>query len=227
MTNIAPAPDAKKKRGCLFYAGIAAGLLFLGGLAAAVALGGAAKRAIKAYTAADAAPLPAWTPPPGGFPGLEERVKIFKDALRSSQASAPLELSGDELNALIAREPVLKPLEGRLRVAIEGDRLEIRVSAPLEGSGIPFTGGRHFNGSTVLKISLDAGVFVVTADSVTVNGAPLPESVMSRLRNENLARDVYRRPQTAEVLRRIDSIRVKDGKLSVALRPKAAEKDSR
>ncbi len=90
------------------------------------------------------------------------------------------------------------------------------MSIPLH---LPFVKGRYLNGAASFKASLENGVLIVTAHSIEVKGKPLPEPFMSQLRNENLAKDAYRDPKNAESLRKIESIEVKDGKLTIKPRP--------
>ncbi len=45
---------------------------------------------------------------------------------------------------------------------------------------------------------------------------------MTNLRQQNLAQDVYKNPENAQQIRNLESIEIKDGKLIIKPRPKAA-----
>lgn len=224
ITPTTPEPSpvpGKKNRGCLFYAGVAAGVFLAVALLSSVILINGARNLLKAYTGTSAIALPAASMPAAESEALAERVKAFKESFATSRSAASLVLGEEEINAFIARDPNLKPLEGKLHIALEGDTIKGRMSVPLDGTGIPFTQGRFLNGEVAFKASLDNGILIATVDSLVLNGKPFPEPVMSALRSENLARDIYRRPNTAEALRKFESIQVKDGKLSIKLRPQS------
>lgn len=71
--------------------------------------------------------------------------------------------------------------------------------------------GRFVTGKASFKVSLENGLLLVFADSVIVNGQPLPEQVMIGLRNINLAARAMEKKETIEKLRKIGGLVVKDG----------------
>ena len=78
---------------------------------------------------------------------------------------------------------------------MNGNEVKGLVSIPLSGLG--WLGkGRYLNGDATFKVSLENGVLMVTAEQIQVKGVPIPESVMSQLRSENLAQDAYKDPET-------------------------------
>lgn len=199
---------AKKPRGFLFYAAVAAAVLLASSLAAAVGLGLYARSFIIAHTDAAPTPLP---PAPEmtdvEYAALEKKV----DAFREGTGDSALALRAADINALLARRSSPGDRVGdMLRVAIEGDKLRGDVSLPLDKSPLPLPRGRFLNGSASFFVSMKNGVLIVTADAVSLRGRPLPPALLARLRSENLARDAYRNPKSAEALRRIDSIEIKD-----------------
>jgi hypothetical protein len=141
---------------------------------------------------------------------LHKRFNDFNEALEAQKPVEPLTLNSDELNVLLEDNPDVKD---HVHVDIKGDKIDGRVSLPL--------GGRFLNGSAELKVSLENGVLIVLADSISVKGRPLPDSVMQGFRSQNLAQDAYKNPKNAEFLRKIDSVEVKDGTITVKARPKA------
>jgi hypothetical protein len=171
-------------------------------------------RIVEQYT--DTAPmaLPQPNLDAGQVQALKQRVDDFKKASEDGQ-DATLTLTGDELTALLQRDENFKD---RVAVTIEGDKLKGLVSLPFDFPGL---GRRYFNGSATFKASLEDGVLIVTVDQAEVKGQPVPENVMEHLRKENLAKDAYKDEENARVLRRLKSLKIKDGTIIIQSRAKS------
>ena len=61
-------------------------------------------------------------------------------------------------------------------------------------------------------------VLVVTLDSASVKGDPLPGWIVDKMREQNLAKDLYDRPQNAGLIARLESIEVGDGRITIVPR---------
>ena len=214
-----PAPEIKKRRGCFFYGCLSVVvLLFIVGIMALLLIN-YARNLINTYTDTSPMAMPGVEMPAADYAALEKRVETFKENLDQQKAVSPLVLSGEEINALIAHQPDTKGLKDRFHIAIEGDKIKGQVSIPLGELRLPFTKGRYLNGAAAFKASLQNGILMVTAESIEVKGKPLPETFMSEVRKENLAKDASRNPKHAEALRKIESLEVKDGKIIIKPRP--------
>jgi hypothetical protein len=216
--------QANRGRGCFFYGCLAAVVMVIVGL-----IGGYlgvryfVNKLVNTYT--DTAPLaiPTVETTQAEADALLERVRVFKNALAGGTAQ-PLAIGTRELNTLIAFSPDFKDLKGKAYVDIEGDRLRGQISLPLDQ--LPFLGakGRYLNGEASLKASLENGILVVTLDSLKVKGKDAPAEVLAALRKENLAKDIYRNPDTAKILGLLETIEIKDDKLTIRPRATAVEK---
>jgi hypothetical protein len=175
------------------------------------------------YTATAPRDLPKVEMPAEQRKILKDRVEAFRDAVKAGTPTEPLELTSNDLNALIEEEPDLK---GKIYVKIDGSEIKGQVSFPLEKIGLSMFKGRYLNGEADLKASLSDGILIVTLDSFEVNGKRPPDNVMTQIRQENLAKDAYKNPQNAEMLRKIESLEVKDGKIILKVRAKAASSTS-
>ena len=82
--------------------------------------------------------------------------------------------------------------------------------------------GRYLNGEADLKASLKDGVLIVTLDSIEVNGKKPPDEIMNEMRKQNLAKDAYKDAKNAEMIRKLESLEVKDGKIILKVRAKTA-----
>jgi hypothetical protein len=152
---------------------------------------------------------------------VRDRVNAFRKALEEGTAVDPLVLDSDDLNALIEEN---RDLRGRLFARVEGDKLKGQISIPLDKLKIGMLNGRYLNGEAELKASLSDGILVVTLDTLEVNGKRPPERFLSELRKQNLAKDAYDNPDNAQLIRRFESLEIKDGK--ILLKPRIRAKSS-
>src|SRR6266542_3034219 len=130
------APPTAKGRGCFFYGCTAAIVIMVFmGIAGFLVFRYAVNKFVafaEQYTENKPMTLPQVQLSSTDYQQLDQRVGAFTDALSARKASAPLVLTGDEINALIANHPAWKQLKGRVFVAIEGDRIKGRVSIPID-----------------------------------------------------------------------------------------------
>jgi hypothetical protein len=104
---------------------------------------------------------------------VQERWQDFEQKTRAGQ-SAQIELSADDINALIATS---EDVRGKVFVAMDGDRLRLQVSVPLG----EFFGrsGYYFNGDVIIELegaqSLDGPRF----SRITVNGDQVPSDFLN------------------------------------------------
>lgn len=146
---------------------------------------------------------------------LHDRVDTFQDAVRDDEPTAPLELSGDELNALIETDPAFAALKNHIYVSIEGNQLRAQVSFPAEDIGLDALRGRYINASGVFDAALTNDQLRITAESLTAKGKPVPRHVMRRIAAQNLAAKFNEDPRAGTGLKKIQSIEIKNGKLVI------------
>lgn len=209
----------KKGRGCFFYGCLTLVVVFLVGvLAVFFGVRHFINQAVEKYTDTTPMSLPKVEISMAEANAAAEKVKAFKTALDSGVAAAPLALTEKELNALIANSPDFAELKDRVYVAIAGDQLKGQVSIPIDRFPIGRTKGRYLNGAAGIKVSMENGVLLVTLQSLEVKGEPVPEQFLSALRQQNLAQEVYKDVQRAELLRKLESVEVKDDALQLKAR---------
>ncbi|MFO0890522.1 MAG: hypothetical protein U0790_15440 [Isosphaeraceae bacterium] len=203
-----------RQRGCFFYgcviASILAALLLIALAVGAFFFMRFLSGVVDEWTSPSPMELPRVQIPEEDRQSVRRRVDEFRKAVESGTADEPLVLSSDNLNALIEEN---EDLRGKIFARIEGDKLKARVSIPLDRLGVGMLRGRYLNGEAELKASLSQGVLVVTLDSVEVNGKRLPENLLQELRDQNLAKDAYNNPRHAGLIRRFESLEIKDGRI--------------
>ncbi len=209
--------QASKGRGCFFYGCLTAVVLFI-----VVAVGGylaarATIRQISKFTQATPTALPKVDLPADELRTLRDRVGGFKQAVADQKPTDALVLTEREINALIGSDPDFAQLKDRVYVSLPGDEVKGQVSLPI--NRWPFK-GRYLNGEATFKVALANGVLFVTVQSLRVGNDTVPDQFMQGFQQQNLAQDVNNDPQKAAALSKLESIEVKDGKLTLKAKAK-------
>jgi hypothetical protein len=217
-------PPVKKPRGCFFYgciSAIALMMLMLGGLFLGYL---SFRKMLLYYTDTKPLPLPVVQMSPDDIKKLHERLDNFDKALKEHRATPPLELSGDDLNALIATSPGGQVWTGRVYVSIEGERITGQISVPMEKLRLGIFRGRFLNGSATFKVGLTNGFLHVTIPEITVKGHSLPSVYMEQIRQIDWAQGATDDANTKSEVERYEEIKVENGKLIII--PKKPETDT-
>jgi hypothetical protein len=212
-------PQTGKGRGCFFYGCLTLVVLFLVtavGLFFGVRY--AVNRMVEQYTAAAPMAIPKAEATPEEIKVVQDQFSVFRDAIAAGQPAKALALSQKDLNLLINNSPALTQFKDNIFVTVQSNAIKATLSLPLESLGIKKLKGRYLNGAAEVKAALANGALLVTLQSLEVNGKPVPEQMMAGIRQQNLAKDVYKDAKSMQVLERLDSIEVKDGKVVVTPR---------
>ncbi|MEM6799254.1 MAG: hypothetical protein AAF589_07040 [Planctomycetota bacterium] len=214
-----PQGDAKQKKGWGCFAYGCLGLVLLtvlvvvgGGLAAYFGIRGA----VQAYTAEAPAEIPVVEASEEELAEIQERIDNLTAAAEAGAAPPDMELTADDLNALIAANEDLK---GKVFVRIEGGKVGGDVSMPADA--LPGGKDRHFNASASFNVYCQDGTLIVTLADAEVNGEPLPPQFTEALASENLAKEFASEPEVQKFLQNVESIEVKEDK--IILRGKKAD----
>jgi hypothetical protein len=205
-------PQTPKKRGCLFYGCLTAVILTVVVAAGVYFAARYFMNQIARFTQATPMTLPMVEMAPEDLSKLRARVEAFKQTVADQKAVAPLVLTEQEINALIGSDPDFAELKGKVYVALPGDEVKGQVSIPLQTGPLK---GRYLNGEATFQVSLANGVLFVMVKSMQVGNDPLPEAFMQGFRQQNLAQGVNADPQKAAALSKLETIEVKDGKLTI------------
>jgi hypothetical protein len=218
--------EKSKSQACLYgclalvvVACLLAVLAVAGGLAAWKMGGQFVQDAVEKYTDTSPRQLPRPNLTPEQANNLFSRLDAFKSALDGQDGVDTVELSGDELNTFLEYQPELRHLSEFVYLTIHEDKVGGSISYPLEQLPLPpmfGLQGRYLNGTAVFSVSLANGRLEVYVDDIMVKGERLPDEFMTLVRSENLAADWE--PEMREVVRKINEIKVKDGKLTAVLK---------
>jgi hypothetical protein len=215
------AEPPRKPRGCLFYGCLIAGIL---ALLTVLTIAGLTYLGVRAYfnvrdqyTSPTPMVLPKLEMSDEERKALRDRIDAFSDALEDGEDAEPLVLTGDELNAFLLEDSEMKD---RIHFFVEGDQLKGEMSVPLGETGLPGLKGRYLNGKATFRASLQNGQLVINAESAEINGQPIGEPFMADFRKVNLVEDAMDKPITARILRSLQRVEIKDGKVIITPMPK-------
>lgn len=207
-------PQQRRRRGCLFFFGLAAVVLIV--VLLGVYLGFRyAKGIVNQLTDTEPLHLPSVHLPQAQMFQLHDRVETFQDSVRDGEPTGPLELSADEVNALIETDPALAALKNHAYVSFDGNQLRAQVSFPAEDLGLAALRGRYINANGVFDAALTNDQLRITALSLTAKGKPVARHVMRRIAAQNLAARFNEDPRAGAGLKKIQSIEIKNGKLII------------
>ncbi len=208
----------RKRRTLLWYIGLVLIGLALLGLTGVTALFLYWRSLIHTYTVTTPVPLAEVRGSDLERSALLMRWALFYETVRQGLPADPIEFTADELNLLIAGNP---EMEERLRVELTNGNLYARFHLSLGESGRKELQGRYLHGKARLQVDLSDGWLTVTVAEAEANGRPIPNWMLRRIQQENLARDLDRNAEVQEFLRQLAAIEVSGDRL--ILRPIAAE----
>ncbi|MDF1657128.1 MAG: hypothetical protein P1U58_05920 [Verrucomicrobiales bacterium] len=156
---------------------------------------------------------------------IESAVKRFDEfsvAMENGDVTGPIELTDEDINALIANHPKFSAVSDSMVVSIEGDQLTSEVSVSLNDLDIPESfisdaiAGKFFNGEVTLRAQMQGGQPALFIDGLSIGGKPIPAQFMSELSKENILKEASSDPELKPYLDKIGDLRVESGKLIIA-----------
>ena len=205
----------KPRRGCLFYGcitGVVLLVIVLGTLMVGLHY---VKTLVNRYTDTRPVELPTVQVSQAEAAQMKERFEAFQQAVREQRATKPLVLSADDINALITSGGEQQAWKGKVYVSLDGDQLKGELSVPLQDVGLSAFAGRYLNGSATFNLSFRDGRLSVTPQTILAKRQPLPDVFMQQIRKQNLAIALTNDPSAAAVLKGLEQIQVKEGKLVI------------
>jgi hypothetical protein len=212
----------KRKKGCLFYGcltSIILGLVLFVAVPLAIYYGVnvAVGKFVENYSDVDPIELPTIEMAEADLTMLKQRVETFREAIKNKEASPPLELSAEEINALIFHDKQLEKLKGKAYLEIEGNALKGKVSIPLNELNLDSDVPRYINGSGAFEVSISNGNLSVILQSLEIKGKSLPAPIQNVIQGKNLFENAQWDPDTERLIKRLKTFEIRDGKLLLEL----------
>jgi len=218
-----PPPDApvEKKRGmgcwgcgCLILALVA--VLFLGLVA-----GGAYLLYSEAVSLTSTTPatVPSFTGTDDVYQTAREKLSGFDHDLKNHQA-ATIQLSADEINALISRDPDFIENKIHLYVTLSNDQARAQISLPVSFFQLGILRDRYLNADTSFGLNFDPSAKTLNLDlrsaqvgdrDIPADYLPMTQNEINQVFNQMMQKD----PNFEDFLQQAKSIRIKDGELVI------------
>ena len=116
--------------------------------------------------------LPAATPSEQDQQTVITKWEEFDRRARAHEA-ARVEFTADELNALVAAEPMLR---GKAHISLEGDIARLKVSIPLTHTR--WLDGRYMNGECTVQSGMTGEPSELRITNIVINDRPVPDEVL-------------------------------------------------
>lgn len=116
--------------------------------------------------------LPAATPTEQEQQAALAKWEAFDKRARARE-SARVEFTADELNALVAAEPMLR---GKAHVTLEGDIARLKVSIPFTNTR--WLDGHYMNGECTVQSGVTDEPSELRITNIVVNDRPVPDEVL-------------------------------------------------
>lgn len=214
-TWIEPPPPQKGKgcfaKGCIillvfaFLLAIACGVGLYWGFRHHSAVMHGVYWATKAHVVADSPKeVPVYEAPQAEIQVVKERWVNFKDTIQQ-QGSAEIELTANDLNSLIQSN---RRLRGNVFVSIEGDRIHVQTSVPLQEYARQK--GYYLNADIFIEYPGAHSLDDPPLKGIVINGRALPSDVLTWQYNSQPLRNYLRQFQLNNSL---GSVEIRDGKI--------------
>ena len=149
-------------------------------------------------------PVPEFNPSNQQIQLVQERWQDFEQKTRAGQ-SAEIELSADDINALIATS---EDVRGKVFASIDRDQLRLQVSVPIG----KFFGrqGYYFNGDVIIELEGAQSLEGPRISRITVKGEQVPTDFLNwKYRSRQLREYLAEQGNVYE----IDSTEIREGKV--------------
>lgn len=220
MANPSPVVTQKKKGlgccgcGCLILALLL--LLFLGAIGL---IGYSLYQETLSVTTTTAANIPTYDGGPDAYATVQQKISAFNHDIHQ-HLPASLQLSGNELNTVIAHDAVFTTYKIRLFVTLENDQARLQASVPTDAFTDGAIKGRYLNGDTTFSMKFDPSPKTLnfTLQDLSLNekqtdskNLPTIGSALSTILNGIMQGD----PDLKLVLDQAKTIEVRNGMLTI------------
>lgn len=175
---------------------------------------------LDAFTESEARPIPEVTMTGEEQTAAEEKLSHFMTALKAEENDEKVfEFTGQEINVMLRSNEAAAALGESVHVTIENGVVTGEVSLDIgQLIPLPFLQGRFANGEATFSISSrDERLFVFVED-FRVKGEQVPEEVLQKFRQTNLAEDAMSDPDFRAFMQNVDAVDVVGDKLVVTLK---------
>jgi len=173
------------------------------------------------FTSTKAASIPPFNGDDGFYQGVKQKIADFDHDLKAHQ-SATIRLNGDEINAVLGRDPYLSAHQVHLFVSIVNDQAFMQGSLPMSVN--PLTqalfSGRYLNFDGAFGLDFNSGnkSLNLILHRLQVGDQTVPDNSISVLQSEFtpiLNAELQKDPDSKSLMDQAKSIRLENGELVI------------
>lgn len=173
---------------------------------------------VRGYLADQPANIRVYPATDAEYQAVEQKLAPFLQGIETNRR-ATVELTGDELNTLVAREPGFSGLRGKAYFSLAQGYLTMDFSRSLGNDRRART--YYLNGKVTTAVNVDAGEVKVSPQSAKINGQAVPAWIMQAFNNRDfmkqsggiLDEEINRNPKLRDFLRHLRKAHVDGEKL--------------
>jgi hypothetical protein len=225
-----PAPPKKRGLGCLGCGCLVLVLLLVLVIALIAATGYMTYTQVLSYSTTTPASVPSSHATDDDYQAARHKLADFDHDLQNHQA-ATIQLSGDEINALIERDPDITKNNIQAFVTLDGAESRLQATVPVAALSNGLVTGRYFNFDATFDVHLDAATksLLVNFDTLKFGDKTLlnPASAnnpstrplilwYTAMFNQSINASIRKSPDGAALLDEAKSIEIQNGQLVIS-----------
>jgi hypothetical protein len=214
-----PAPKKKSGLGCLGCGCLVLALLAILFVALVGGGGYMVYQKVLNLTSPTAATIPSFNGTDDVYNAAKQKVSAFQYDVANHQP-ATIQLSADEINTLITRNPDLIQQQARYFFTLTNDQAEVQGSIPTDTFTAGLFKGRYFNFDTTfgLGFNSDSKNIDLMLHHLQIGDQTTPQNLLPTVQAELaplLNMEMQKNEMTKNLLLQAKSIQVKDGQLVI------------
>ena len=218
-TTPPPAPPKKRGLGCLGCGCLVLALLVILFLALVAGIGYLGYTKVVSLTSTTPAAVPSSEGSNDLYLATKQKLADFDHDVQNHQA-ATIQLSADEINILIARDPEVIKNNIHAFVTLTDDRARLQGSIPTNSFAQGFLKDRYFNFDTTFGLSFnsDTRSLDLALHHVQIGDQTTPQNLLPTLQAELtplLNSKLQQYPAAKDFFQQTKSIGIKDGELVI------------
>ena len=146
---------------------------------------------------------------------LATKYNTVKDVVKNHKKTE-LQFTSEEFSQMLAYSPETKRYANQSRFWLEGDKIKADLSISLDR--IPQMRGRYLNGLFTFSVEVQDGNIRYHVDECLVKGQPVNPMYLKLLNSQNVENILMQHSRTSNWNEFIESVEVKDGKLTIKTR---------
>ncbi len=164
---------------------------------------------VNSLTSERRVPLPRMNVSAKQISAIETKLNsISEPEILDENRQREIELTADEINTLIHKEPRLREA---IFVRFEDQQIKADVSLPADS--LPGGEGRFFNAEVTFEVDVIDGALSLTVSQASIDGSPISSMWIDQVKQRNFAQPLYNDRQISKILENVTEVEIDDNVL--------------